>query len=787
MLPSTVLAKNSVVINKYRPLPKKRTAEFWDDWRIEHIRTMSLSGRSTRQPYIPANNRTGRILDRIFIVSDKKMHTGMTRTADMSSRFCNGSDLTLSSPLYLGDMSYGALSGIPNIAIAMAAERTGVIAGTGEGGLMPEITGCGRITVQWASARFGVDASSLSKGQAVVIKIGQGAKPGIGGHLPGAKVTGPISAARRIPPGRDAISPAPHHDIYSIEDLGQRITALKHATGRPVMVKVAATNYITYIAAGVARMGAAGIIIDGAGAGTGAAPRVIRDNTGMPIELAVPAVDAVLRKEGLRENFTIIAGGRVSTPEDSVKLMALGADMTSLGTATLLALGCLMVHKCHTGFCPALITNRADDTPDRTISQECAILWISNLVNGWTGEMSEIMSAAGVGRLSELIGNRSLLRLSGNERDELTSILGISGADAGNAYGIEPGASINDIAQDVQESVWDEETVRALRELSGASGKSPREAVMSSMGTGAVRRSGESVRPMDSIVCDGAQVTRPSIDPYRERIDTGVRICGGTIRLSSPFFFTHAPAGSDNTDDAVFERVASEMGLILDSGRCGMQGTGARLMSALDNTASSARIRTIDIDTVDDLARIGNTGGGKGPLLIRCPSTPETAEKLAAVNWNCSVFAGVVIDMDDRRSHAPVELTVSAVDALFLDAGLRESITILAEDDTICGAEDIFKLVALGADAAGFRTAASMACGTGTAGASGGHGLVATVDRKLLQNLVAGLQKEIKLLAGAAGISSVGSSLTGNRELLRAVDMDTWWRNELSLKPAGPE
>jgi glutamate synthase domain-containing protein 2 len=166
-----------------------------------------------------------------------------------------------------------------------------------------------------------------------VIKIGQGAKPGIGGHLPGVKVTKPISETRRIPVGLDAISPAPHHDIYSIEDLGQRIAALKEATGKPVFVKVGVTNYIAYIAAGVARMGADGIIMDGQGAGTGAAPAVVRDNIGLPIEIAVPVVDQALRREGLRDGFTVVAAGRVSSAEDTAKLIALGADVVSLGTA----------------------------------------------------------------------------------------------------------------------------------------------------------------------------------------------------------------------------------------------------------------------------------------------------------------------------------------------------------------------------------------------------------------------------------------------------------------------
>jgi glutamate synthase domain-containing protein 2 len=312
---------------------------------------------------------------------------------------------------------------------------TGTMAGTGEGGLLKEVAESSRITVQWASARFGVDISSLSKGQAVVIKIGQGAKPGIGGHLPGIKVTRPISETRRIPLGTDAISPAPHHDIYSIEDLGQRILALKEATRKPVFVKVGATNYIPYIASGVARMGAAGIIIDGAGAGTGAAPSVVKNNVGLPIELAIASVDAILRREGLREDFTVIAAGKVSTPEDSLKLIALGADIISLGTGALLAIGCLMVHKCHLGFCPAVLTNKISDSPVRTLSKDQSVTWLVNMVRGWTEEMKMILEEIGVSSASELRSRRDLLLHNGLLDPETLEILGVNQTMEGPASG----------------------------------------------------------------------------------------------------------------------------------------------------------------------------------------------------------------------------------------------------------------------------------------------------------------------------------------------------------------
>jgi glutamate synthase domain-containing protein 2 len=335
--------------------------------------------------------------------------------------------IEMTTPLYLGDMSFGALSGIPNIALARTADITGIVTGTGEGGLHPEVRKCRRITVQWASARFGVDIDVLNTGLGIVIKIGQGAKPGIGGHLPGVKVTKPISETRRIPVGLDAISPAPHHDIYSIEDLGQRIAALKEATGKPVFVKVGVTNYIAYIAAGVARMGADGIIMDGQGAGTGAAPAVIRDNIGLPIEIAVPVVDQALRREGLRDGFTVVAAGRVSSAEDTAKLIALGADVVSLGTAALIAMGCVMVHKCHLGFCPTLLTNKIEENPAKILSLETATRWAVNMVYGWTEELKNILDAVGVSSVRELVSRRDLLLGLNVGEDELR-LMGVRGA-----------------------------------------------------------------------------------------------------------------------------------------------------------------------------------------------------------------------------------------------------------------------------------------------------------------------------------------------------------------------
>jgi glutamate synthase domain-containing protein 2 len=416
------------VVADYVRVPRQTEPEFWNVERIEHIRHLARFGKPL-WVWDRAKQTSNRILDRIRFraeLEDPGPDPSPNPSADTSTSIAYDR-IEMTTPLYLGDMSFGALSGIPNIALARTADITGIVTGTGEGGLHPEVRKCRRITVQWASARFGVDIDVLNTGLGIVIKIGQGAKPGIGGHLPGVKVTKPISETRRIPVGLDAISPAPHHDIYSIEDLGQRIAALKEATGKPVFVKVGVTNYIAYIAAGVARMGADGIIMDGQGAGTGAAPAVVRDNIGLPIEIAVPVVDQALRREGLRDGFTVVAAGRVSSAEDTAKLLALGADVVSLGTAALIAMGCVMVHKCHLGFCPTLLTNKIEENPAKILSLETATRWAVNMVYGWTEELKNILDAVGVSSVRELVGRRDLLLGLNVGEDELR-LMGVRGA-----------------------------------------------------------------------------------------------------------------------------------------------------------------------------------------------------------------------------------------------------------------------------------------------------------------------------------------------------------------------
>ena len=337
--------------------------------------------------------------------------------------------LELSMPVMFSAMSYGSISYNAHKSLALAATELGIFYNTGEGGLHEDFYCYGENTiVQVASGRFGVHADYLKAGAAIEIKMGQGAKPGIGGHLPGTKIVGDVARTRMIPEGSDAISPAPHHDIYSIEDLRQLVFSLKEATAyeKPVIVKVAAVHNIAAIASGIARSGADIIAIDGFRGGTGAAPSRIRDHVGIPIELALAAVDQRLRDEGIRNRVSLIAGGSIRNAADVVKAIALGADACYVATAALLALGCHLCRTCQSGKCNWGIATQRPDLVQR-LDPAVGSRRLINLMSAWKHEIKELMGGMGINSIETLRGNRLMLRGIGLTEKEL-EILGISHA-----------------------------------------------------------------------------------------------------------------------------------------------------------------------------------------------------------------------------------------------------------------------------------------------------------------------------------------------------------------------
>lgn len=334
--------------------------------------------------------------------------------------------LKLEVPILFSAMSYGAISYNACESLTRAAEALGIYCNTGEGGLHPNLYKYGKNTiVQVASGRFGVHKEYLDTAAAIEIKIGQGAKPGIGGHLPGEKVVEDISKTRMIPKGTDALSPAPQHDIYSIEDLRLLIFALKEATRytKPVSVKIAAVHNSAAIASGIVRAGADIVALDGFRGGTGAAPMVIRDNVGIPIEFALASVDQRLRDEGIRHQASIVVAGGFRNSADIFKAIALGADAVYIGTSALIAMGCHLCQKCYTGKCNWGIATQ-DPYLEKRLNPDIAVKRLVNLVHAWSHEIKEMLGGMGINAIESLRGNRLALRGIGLTDTEM-DILGI--------------------------------------------------------------------------------------------------------------------------------------------------------------------------------------------------------------------------------------------------------------------------------------------------------------------------------------------------------------------------
>ncbi len=401
-----------------------------------------LSGMSNNKPYpiywdkilLNASQVTNPSIDPLREPMEIRTFLGrkpkkLTFSADGSLATRLEPQVQLETPIMFSAMSFGSISINAQKSLAMAAKELGTLFNTGEGGLHPALRDFrDYAVVQVASGRFGVHKAYLEGSRFIEIKIGQGAKPGIGGHLPGEKVTVEVSNARMIPEGSDAISPAPHHDIYSIEDLRQLIWSLKEATQykKPVAVKIAAVHNCSAIVSGVARAGADIIVMDGFRGGTGAAPTRIRDNVGIPIELALAAVDQRLRDESIRNTVSLVAAGSFRNSADVVKAIALGADAVYVASAPLIAMGCHMCQQCHTGKCNWGIATQRPELVKR-LNPEIMSQRVVNLIGAWNHEIKEMLGGMGLNSLDSLRGNRLMLRGIGLNDREL-EILGIAHA-----------------------------------------------------------------------------------------------------------------------------------------------------------------------------------------------------------------------------------------------------------------------------------------------------------------------------------------------------------------------
>ncbi len=311
-------------------------------------------------------------------------------------------------------MSLGALSPEAHKTLNVAMNRIGAKSDSGEGGedpahFVPEANGdnpSAKIK-QVASGRFGVTAEYLNHCEELEIKVAQGAKPGEGGQLPGMKVTDLIARLRHSTKGVTLISPPPHHDIYSIEDLAQLIYDLKQINPRcKVTVKLVAASGVGTIAAGVAKANADIILISGHNGGTGASPATSIKFAGLPWEMGLTEAHQVLAMNNLRERVTLRTDGGLRTGRDIVMAAMMGAEEYGIGTAALIAMGCIMVRQCQSNTCPVGVCTQDEDLRGKFNGSADKVV---NLITFYAQEVREILASIGARSLGEVIGRADLL------------------------------------------------------------------------------------------------------------------------------------------------------------------------------------------------------------------------------------------------------------------------------------------------------------------------------------------------------------------------------------------
>ncbi len=319
--------------------------------------------------------------------------------------------IELPLPWYGAGMSYGSV-GLPvMLARTKAARALDTFTSTGEGGY-PEALApyADHIITQVATGLFGVREETIQRTRLIEIKYAQGAKPGLGGHLLGGKNTATVAETREAVKGTSLFSPFPFHSVYSVEDHKKHVDWLKQINPEALIsVKVSTPIDVDMVAVGSYYAGAHIIHLDGAYGGTGAAPEIAKKNIAMPIEYAIPRVHDFLVKEGIRDQVALMASGGLRTAYDVAKAIALGADGCILGTAELVAIGCIRLGSCEKGLgCPFGITT-TDPELSKLVNAEEGWQRIVNLYESWLWQLAGILERLGFENVAQLRGRSDLL------------------------------------------------------------------------------------------------------------------------------------------------------------------------------------------------------------------------------------------------------------------------------------------------------------------------------------------------------------------------------------------
>ncbi len=340
-------------------------------------------------------------------ISDDEISTAieLNRSEDSRPR------VTIPIPFYLGGMSFGSVSIVTMLSRVRAATALNTFCCTGEGGYPEELIPYDdHMITQVATGLFGVSEETIKRVRIVEFKYAQGAKPGLGGHLLGDKVTPRVAAMREAVAGSALFSPFPFHSVYSVEDHKKHVDWIKETNHRAlVSVKVSTPTDVDMVAVGSYYAGAHIVQLDGSYGGTGAAPDIAKKNIAMPIEYALPKVHKFLVAEGIRDKITIIASGGIRSAYDMAKAIAMGANGVCLGTADLVALECIRCHHCESGRGCARGIATTDEELTGLMELEWGTQRIINMYLTWRKQLIRILKRFGMRSVTELTGRFDLV------------------------------------------------------------------------------------------------------------------------------------------------------------------------------------------------------------------------------------------------------------------------------------------------------------------------------------------------------------------------------------------
>lgn len=413
----------SAPLKNYPELPREDAPEGDFRWPVWLLHTAQQMARTGEPPTGDVEYRVGASdggFDRLALAFELDTDPADIPAADpagfdlglaLNRRSDGRPDRRIATPWYGAGMSYGSI-GFPTMyARFRAAQEMGTLASTGEGGYPDSLVEfADNVITQVATGLFGVSEATMQRAPVLEIKYAQGAKPGLGGHLLGNKNTGTVAQLREAVQGTSLFSPFPFHSVYSVEDHRKHVDWLKQVNPDALIsVKVSTPTDVDMVAVGSYYAGAHIIHLDGAYGGTGAAPEIAKKSIAMPIEYAIPKVHRFLEEEGIRDEVTLVASGGLRTVYDVAKAIALGADGVVIGTAELVAIGCIRVAQCEKGLgCPFGITT-TDPEHAKLVDPQEAWQRIANMYRAWLAQMAGILERLGMHSVAELRGRSDLL------------------------------------------------------------------------------------------------------------------------------------------------------------------------------------------------------------------------------------------------------------------------------------------------------------------------------------------------------------------------------------------